>query len=42
MELSLPGQIATQAAFIANDMQQTDCQHTENIDFDLGIFGELI
>jgi hypothetical protein len=41
MKISPPGQIATQAV-IGNDMQQTDCQHTENIDFDLGIFWELI
>jgi hypothetical protein len=42
MKLSPPWQIATRAALIVNNLQQTDCQHTENIDFDLGIFGELI
>jgi hypothetical protein len=42
MKLSPAWQIATQAALIVNSLQQTDCQHTENIDFDLGIFGELI
>jgi hypothetical protein len=42
MKLSSPWRIATQGAFIVNDLQQTDYQHTENIDVDLGIFGELI
>jgi hypothetical protein len=38
MKLSLPGQIAAQAEFIVNNLQQTDYQHTENIDVDLGIY----
>lgn len=42
MKLSLPGKIATQAAFIVNNLQPTDIQPTENIDVDLGIFGEPI
>ncbi|HSZ79511.1 MAG TPA: hypothetical protein VK775_19045 [Chthoniobacterales bacterium] len=43
MKISPPGQIATQSAFIINNLlQQTDCPHTENIDVDLGIFGESI
>jgi hypothetical protein len=40
MKFSLFGQIATEAALIANDLQQTDYQHTEKINLDLGIFGE--
>jgi hypothetical protein len=40
MKLSLPGQIATQAALIVNNLQQTYYRDTENIDVDLGIFGE--
>jgi hypothetical protein len=35
MKISPSGQIATQAEFIGNDMQQSDYQHTENIDVDL-------
>ena len=42
MKLSLPGQIATQAALMVNNVQQTDYQRSENIDVDFGIFGELI
>ena len=42
MKISLPGQMAIQAALIVNDLQQTDYQHTENIDLDLGAFGEWI
>jgi hypothetical protein len=42
MKLLGPEQIATQAAFIVNNLQQTDYQHTENSDVDLGIFGEPI
>jgi hypothetical protein len=42
MKLSLSGQIATRAAFIAKNLQQTNYQHTENIDVDRGIFGEPI
>jgi hypothetical protein len=42
MKLSLPGQIATQAALMVNNLQQTDYQRSENIDVDFGIFGELI
>jgi hypothetical protein len=38
MKLSLPGQIATQAEFIVNNLQQTDYQNTDNIDVDLGIY----
>jgi hypothetical protein len=37
-QLSLPGQIATQAEFIVNNLRQTDYQHTENIDVDRGIY----
>ena len=40
MKLSRPGQIATKAAFMVNNLQQTDCQHSETIDVDLGFFGE--
>jgi hypothetical protein len=42
MKFSLAGQTANQAALIFNNLQQTDYQHTENIDLDLGIFGESI
>ena len=42
IKLSLPGQIATQAALMVNNLQQTDYQRSENIDVDFGIFGELI
>ena len=38
MKLSLPGQIATQAEFVVNNLQQTDYQHTDNIDVDRGIY----
>jgi hypothetical protein len=38
MKLSLPGQIATQAEFIVNNLRQTDYQHIDNIDVDLGIY----
>jgi hypothetical protein len=40
MKLAFPGQIATQAAFIVNNLRQTDYQQSENIDVDLGILGE--
>jgi hypothetical protein len=36
--LSLPGQVAWQAEFIVNNLQQTDYQHPENIDLDRGIY----
>jgi hypothetical protein len=42
MKLSFPGQIATQPAFIVDELQQSDYQHTEDIDVDLGIFGKPI
>jgi hypothetical protein len=38
MKLSLPKQIAAQAEFIVNNLQQTTYQHTEKIDVDLGIY----
>jgi len=34
-ELSLAEQVAAQAEFIVNNLQQTDYQYTENIDVDL-------
>jgi len=37
-QLSLPGQIASQAEFIVNNLQQTDYQHTENIDVDRSVY----
>jgi hypothetical protein len=42
MKLSPPGQITTQVAFMVNNLQQTDYQHTENIDVNLGISGQPI
>jgi hypothetical protein len=38
MKMSLPEQIAAQAEFIVNNVQQTDYQHVDNIDADLGIY----
>ena len=37
-ELSLAGQVAEQAEFIVNNLQQTDYQYTENIDVDNGVY----
>lgn len=37
-QLSLPQQLASQAEFIVNNLQQTDYQHTENIDVDRGVY----
>jgi hypothetical protein len=37
-KLSLPQQIAWQAEFIVNNLQQTDYQHIENIDVDRGVY----
>jgi hypothetical protein len=37
-QLSLPGQLASQAEFIVNNLQQTDYQHAENIDVDRGVY----
>jgi hypothetical protein len=37
-ELSLAGQVAEQAEFIVNSLQQTDYQYTENIDVDNGVY----
>jgi len=37
-QLSLPQQLASQAEFIANNVQQTDYQHVDNIDVDRGIY----
>ncbi|MGA7410220.1 MAG: hypothetical protein WBW33_07025 [Bryobacteraceae bacterium] len=37
-QLSLPQQLASQAEFIVNNLQQTDYQHTENIDEDRGVY----
>jgi GH18 family chitinase len=34
----LPRQLASQAESIVNDLEQTDYQHTDNIDVDLGIY----
>jgi hypothetical protein len=42
MKLSLPGQIVRQAEYSMNSLKRTDCQRTENIAVDLGIFGEPI
>jgi hypothetical protein len=36
--LPLPEQIASQAEAIVNNLQQTDYQHTDNIDVDLGVY----
>jgi len=36
--LSLPGQVAWQAEFIVNNLQQTDYQFSEKIDVDRGIY----
>jgi hypothetical protein len=38
LQNTLPGQLASQAEFIVNNLQQTDYQYTENINFDAGIF----
>jgi hypothetical protein len=38
MELPLPQQIAAQAEFIVNNLEQTDYQFTEQIDVDRGIY----
>jgi hypothetical protein len=38
MKLSLPEQIAAQAEFIVNNLQQTLYQYSEKIDVDLGIY----
>jgi hypothetical protein len=38
MKLSLPGQVAAQAEFVVNNLQQTDYQHADNIKVDLGIY----
>jgi hypothetical protein len=37
-KLSLPQQVAWQAEFIVNNLQQTDYQHLENIDVDRGAY----
>ncbi len=37
-ELPLAGQVAEQAEFIVNNLQQTDYQYTDNIDVDNGIY----
>ena len=37
-ELTLAGQVAGQAEFIVNNLQQTDYQYTENIDVDNGVY----
>jgi hypothetical protein len=37
-QLSLPEQLASQAEFVANNLQQTDYQHTDNIDVDRGVY----
>jgi hypothetical protein len=37
-QLSLPNQLAVQAEFIVNNLQQTDYQHIEKIDVDRGIY----
>lgn len=42
MKLSRCGQIVTPAAFVVNNLQQTDYRETENIDVDLGDFWEAI
>jgi hypothetical protein len=34
----IPKQIASQAEFVVNNLQQTDYQHTDNIDVDNGIY----
>jgi hypothetical protein len=38
MKLNLPQQIAAQAEFIVNNLEQTDYQYTEQIDGDRGIY----
>jgi hypothetical protein len=38
MNLSLPEQIAAQAELIVNSVRQTDYQHTDKIDVDLGTY----
>jgi hypothetical protein len=38
MVLTLPQQIAAQAEFIVNNLEQTDYQYTEQIDVDRGIY----
>jgi hypothetical protein len=37
-EFSLPDQVAEQAEFIVNNLQQTDYQYTENIEVDEGVY----
>ena len=37
-ELSLAGQVAEQAEFIVNNLQQTDYQYTDNIDVENGVY----
>ena len=37
-ELSLADQVAEQAEFVVNNLQQTDYQYTDNIDVDNGIY----
>lgn len=37
-QLSLSGQVASQAEFIVNNFQQTDYQHKDRIDVDAGIY----
>jgi hypothetical protein len=37
-QLSLPQQLASQAELIVNSLQQTDYQHTDNIDVDRGVY----
>jgi hypothetical protein len=37
-QLSLPGQVASQAEFIVNNFRQSDYQHVDNIDVDAGIY----
>jgi hypothetical protein len=36
--LSLPGQFASQAEFVVNNLRQTGYQHVDNIDVDRGIY----
>jgi hypothetical protein len=38
-ELSLADQVAEQAEFIVNNLQQTDYQYTDNIDVGNGVYG---
>ena len=38
LHLSLPEQIAEQAEFVVNNLQETRYQHTEHIDVDLGVY----